>query len=125
MDIDVVAARTDDVMRYGLALVLLGAAGMKAVDPTPWAAYVPGWAAVIVPFTPTAMMHLATVLEATLGLALAVRYRTPAAAAVSAAWLASITVAVGTIGIWPIALRDLGLTVFAVSVALNEYRLTR
>lgn len=122
MDLDRWAGRADDVLVYGLAALFLLAAAAKTLDPGPWAAYLPGWATALVPLESTTLMHVASVGEAAIGIALALRYRTALAAGLGAAWLAGITVAVASLGIWDIAIRDLGLVLFALGVALNELR---
>lgn len=122
MNVDRGVEHADDVLVYGLAALFLLAAVAKTLDPGPWAAYLPGWATALVPLDSTSLMHIASVGEAAIGVALAARYRTALAAGLGAAWLAGITVAVASLGIWDVAIRDLGLVLFALGVALNELR---
>ncbi len=110
----------DHVLVFGLAgiLVLVGVA--KLVDPVAWVGYLPGWARTLSPVPATTAMHLTSVLEIGLGAGIAVDAgRRPYWAGATTLWLLSITVAVASIGAVDIALRDLGLTLWAAAVTLH------
>lgn len=127
---EMAAARRDDIMVVGLAVVPLVAGLWKlglfaplgtGFSPAVWEAYNPGWFLALLP-VPVATWTLFTgLLEAGVGVALLLRWRTDLVAGLTAVWLFGVTVAVASSGFYDIALRDLGLAVFAAVVALNAY----
>jgi uncharacterized membrane protein len=108
---------SDIIMVYGLALIPLLSGVTKFVMPGLWQGYEPELVRMIL--APETFMVISGVVETALGVALLTRKRTEVFASVTAVWLLAITVQVTRLGIYDIAIRDLGLTMYALSVALN------
>lgn len=106
---------------YGLALVPLLAGVSKFFVPDLWVGYEPEFVRTMLGIDSYQLVAAAGAAETALGLWIASRRHTFHAASLTLLWLAAITVRVATLGLWDIAIRDLGLTFYALSVALNEY----
>ncbi len=119
-------------MVVGLAVVPLVAGLWKlgaftvvdaaAFSPAVWEAYNPSWFTALLPVSLGTWTLVIGVVETAVGVALLARWKTHLVAGIAAVWLLSITVAVGSAGFYDIALRDLGLAVFALVVALDAYQ---
>lgn len=82
-----------------------------------WPDYLPPWLVDLLPMSPQTAMYAAGVIEIIAAIAIAMKPRY--AAYVVAAWLAGITIILLTIpGLYDVALRDVGLLVGALSLAL-------
>lgn len=109
-----------EVMLYGLALVI-GLAGVsKFFVPELWASFEPQWLRTLAPLTANQLMYVAGALETLAGILLVFEYRIRLVAALIAVWLLSITFMLASMGLWTIALRDFGLAVLAYVVAAED-----
>lgn len=106
------------LMVYGLALVPLLAGISKFLDPGLWLK--PVFISSI-PLSQTAVTYLIGGAEVFLGLALFTRKRPDIFSFVVFLWLLGITVQVTYFQLWTIAIRDLGLTLFALTAAIFEF----
>ncbi|MFB6190808.1 MAG: DoxX family membrane protein [Candidatus Nanohaloarchaea archaeon] len=102
---------------YGLAAVALVAGLTKFFYTGLWAGYEPAFLRNLLPLTGTQLVYAAGAIETLAGSSLALRYRTRLVASIVTVWLLAITVTVASMGLWTIALRDLGLAVLAYTVA--------
>lgn len=114
----------DGIMLYGLALVPLLAGASKFLG----VQWITPDLLLSLPVDTATLVAGAGAVEFLAGLALLVgglwkktSNYTYIVALVITAWLLAITLMVATEGYSTVAIRDLGLTVFALSVALNEY----
>lgn len=111
----------DQFMLYGLALVFLLVGLTKFVNPQMWSGYEPQIIASL--FSDTALFVIISgVMEVSIGILLVLRKKTVQVAALSTLWLAAITVQMANLNIWDVAIRDLGLTAYALTVMLNEIK---
>jgi hypothetical protein len=110
-----------DIASYGLALMFVLAGASKFVVLTQWIGYTPGWLVAMAPVGAATLMHVASVIEIGLAVGLVVGWKRHIWAGLGALWLAQITVMTGMMGIYDVAIRDVGLTAYAVVVALMAY----
>ncbi len=109
------------VSAYGLALVPFLAGLTKFTHPVLWQGYEPAAVTQAIQAAGLEPLMVFGVLETLLGLALFVRRDWRIAAAVTV-WLAAITARVAYLELWDLAIRDLGLTFYALTVTLLLYR---
>ncbi len=105
---------------YGLALVVFLAGASKFFMPLLWTGFEPQWLQSLLPLTSEQFVYLTGGAETLLGLALASKRKTRLVASVICLWLLGITLTVASMGMWTIALRDLGLVVLAYYVAASH-----
>lgn len=110
-----------DIAAYGLALMFFLAGASKFVILNQWIGYTPGWLVSMAPVGAATLMHAASVLEIGIAAGLVVGWKRHIWAAIGALWLAQITVMTAMAGIYDVAIRDIGLTAYAVVVALMTY----
>lgn len=121
MDVlDRVVDRRRELAAYGLGGMLLLAGLSKFVILTQWVGYTPGWAVAMLPVGASTLMHAASVAEVGMGLGIVIGWKRHVWSGLAAVWLFSITVMTGMAGFYDVAIRDLGLTVFAAVVALDS-----
>lgn len=106
------------IMVYGLALVPLLAGASKFIGAVAWTK--PAFTSML-PVSAQAVSYGVGVVEVAAGIALLTRKRSDIVAGIIAVWLLGIVLQVAYYELWTIAIRDLGLFLFALSVALNEY----
>lgn len=106
--------------RHGLALLFLLAGGTKFVMPGLWQGYEPQMIVSLLPLTAEHLMLLGGVFELLLAVGLLFRRTALHASIISTFWLLGVTVQVTRLGLHDLAIRDLGLTFYALYVALNE-----
>lgn len=111
----------DELMLYGLALVPLLAGVSKFYSPILWRGY---HLEILNVIPVTELIILSGAVEVALAVALIIRRYSHLVAALTGFWLFAITLQVAYKGLWTIALRDLGLAIFAFAVALNEYKIS-
>lgn len=116
--LDNAAGYRDSLMVYGLATVPLLAGISKLYNPQLWMGF---HVQRLMPIPEIQVLYISGVIEVLAGLLLFSRYKSHIVSAVTAVWLLAITVQVAYKSLWLTALRDLGLTLFALAVALNEY----
>lgn len=121
------ASLADAVLRGGLGVTLLLAGGHKLVAPAVWHAYLAPpfadlWPAAVLPLDPTFVLFGAS--EVLFGLLLLADWHTPTVAVLTALSLLGVVVNLG-VGVAfgephvDVLIRDLGLTLLALGVALN------
>lgn len=110
-----------DIAAYGLALMFFLAGASKFVVLNQWIGYTPGWLVAMAPVGAGTLMHTASVIEIGLAAGLVVGWKRHVWAAIGALWLAQITVMTAMAGFYDVAIRDVGLTAYAVVVALMAY----
>lgn len=110
-----------DIAVYGLALLFFLAGASKFVVLSQWIGYTPGWVVSMSPVGAETLMHAASVFEIVIAAGLVVGWKRHIWAGIGALWLAQITVMTGMIGIYDVAIRDVGLTAYAVVVTLMAY----
>ncbi len=112
-----------DIAAYGLAIMLFLAGASKFIILNQWIGYTPGWLVAMAPVGAEALMHVASVLEIGIAVGLVVGWKRHVWATIGALWLAQITVMTAMAGIYDVAIRDIGLTVYAVVVAIMAYEI--
>lgn len=115
----------DVVLRWGLGLVILLAGAHKLVDPAAWSAYAGPVLLSLWPVSMDLTMVANGVVEVGFGAAIVADVYTTIAAAVVAVSLAGVAlylvvVAVTTGEFLDVAIRDVGLTMFAIGVTLRS-----
>lgn len=105
----------------GLGLVALLAGITKFTHPAFWQGYEPAVIRSALTDLGLDPLQVFGVLEAGLGLALVAGRRWYITVA-AFLWLLAITVQVASLGLWDIAIRDLGLTFYAATVTLYQYQ---
>lgn len=120
MELEELYGYREFVMLYGLAFIALAAGISKFTHPGLWIGFEPQWLRSLLGFlTNTQSIYLAGGAETVAGALLAYRYRIRLVASLLAVWLLTITVMVASLGLWTIALRDLGLVFLAYAVAAD------
>lgn len=107
---------------HGLGVFILVAGLSKFVIPDFWLGYEPQFIVELLPLTARQLTLAGGGLEALLGLVLLSGRKTFEAASLTAVWLSAITLQVARLGLWDLAIRDLGLVFYAASVALMNYQ---
>lgn len=107
---------------YGLGLFMLVAGLSKFVILDFWLGYEPQFIVELLPITARQLTLTGGLFEAVLGVLLVSGKRTFYAASITSLWLMTITVQMARFGLWDLMIRDLGLTFYAMSIALVSYR---
>ena len=105
-----------DIIRIGLALVLLWFGIDEVINPEYWFGYAPAWLSSILPFSLKSFFILNGTFEIIMGTLLLVGIYTRIVAFIVALHLLSITL---SIGYNDVAVRDFGLTMMAVSLIFS------
>jgi hypothetical protein len=103
---------------YGLAIFMLIAGLSKFVALDLWIGYEPRFLVELLPLTARQLTLAGGGFEAVLGLALLTGRKTFYTASLTAIYLFSITVQLINLGLYDLAIRDFGLTLYAMSVAI-------
>lgn len=106
------------VPAFGLGVLMLLAGISKFIIPEYWTGYEPQLLLQLAPFTADQLLLIGGFIETSLGLALLVREKVSIVSLVVGVWIASITLQMARLGLWDLAIRDLGLTFYALSVHL-------
>lgn len=112
------AADNFPVLSLGFFISVAGLS--KFVVPEYWTGYEPQIVKQLVPLSAENLMLTGGVFELVLGLMLIARRKVEHVSAILVLWLAAITVQLTRLGLWDLAIRDLGLTLYALSVYLIE-----
>lgn len=113
--------RRHEISIYGLALIPLLAGISKFITPGLWMGYEPEFVRTMIGLSSSQIVLIAGISETLLGAWIATRIYSTYSTAAAFFWLLTITAQVSMLGLWDIAIRDLGLTFYALTVALNEY----
>lgn len=103
---------------YGLGIFMLLAGLSKFVILDLWLGYEPRFLVELFPATARQLTMLGGVFEASLGMALISGRKTFYVSMATAAYLFAITLQLMSFGLWDLAIRDFGLTLYAVSIAV-------
>ena len=106
------------VLRWGLAIVLFWFAYHQITDAAQWARLIPGWTSSIFS-NPETLVYINAVAEIILGILLLIGLWIRVAAVLVTLHLAQITFTVVGGLSSPTGIRDFGLTIAALTVALN------
>lgn len=117
-----IVEKRDQLPVYGLGIFMLVAGLSKFVILDFWLGYEPQFIVDLLPMTARQLTLVGGVFETVLGVLLISGKRTFYVASVTSLWLLIITVQMARFGLWDLAIRDLGLTLYAVSIALMNYR---
>ncbi|MFB6291903.1 MAG: DoxX family membrane protein [Candidatus Nanohaloarchaea archaeon] len=110
----------DEVALYGISLVFLLAGLSKFALPELWKGYIPRFLYYTLPLWESQLSYAAGVFELAAGALLATKWRPRLVATLMTFWMLGITASVAAIGMWTIALRDLGLAALAYKVATDH-----
>lgn len=114
--------KREELPMIGLGIFMLTAGISKFFIIQYWTGYEPQILVKALPLTAETMTLLGGVFEALLGLWLLTQKKTFYASSLTTLWLLAITVQVSRLGLWDLAIRDLGLTLYALSISLMNYR---
>jgi hypothetical protein len=117
-----IAKRRDRLPVYGLGMFLVIAGLSKFLILDFWLGYEPQFIIEILPATVQQLVLAGGVFEAVLGTLLLSGKRTFHLAVLVSLWFLVITFQMVKLGFWDLAIRDLGLTFYALSVAATSYR---
>jgi uncharacterized membrane protein YphA (DoxX/SURF4 family) len=106
---------------YGLGIFMLVAGLSKFVILDLWLGYEPRFLVELLPATARQLTMLGGLFEASLGLALLSGRKTFYVSLGVAVYLFAITLQLVSFGLWDLAIRDFGLTLYALSVAVWNY----
>ncbi|MFT4893064.1 MAG: putative membrane protein YphA (DoxX/SURF4 family) [Candidatus Nanohaloarchaea archaeon] len=106
---------------YGLGIFMLVAGLSKFVILDLWLGYEPRFLVELVPLTARQLTMFGGLFEASLGLALLSGRKTFYVSLGVAVYLFAITLQLVSFGLWDLAIRDFGLTLYALSVAVWNY----
>jgi uncharacterized membrane protein len=112
--------KKEELPIIGLGIFMLAAGISKFLILQYWTGYEPQILVNALPLTAETMTLLGGVFEALLGLWLLTQKKTFYASSITTLWLLAITIQVSRLGLWDLAIRDLGLTLYALSVAVNR-----
>jgi len=116
-----IAERKDRLPVYGLGIFMVVAGLSKFLILDFWLGYEPQFLVGFLPMTARQITLFGGVFEAALGALLLSGKRTFYSASVTSLWLLAITFQVMRFGLWDLAIRDLGLTFYALTVAVTSY----
>ncbi|WP_414836601.1 hypothetical protein [Candidatus Nanohalococcus occultus] len=105
-----------DVPTAGLSLVFLLAGLSKLVVPQFWTGYEPEFVLALSPVPAGALLGITGLIEAFLGVWILTGIRKTLASLVAVLWLTAITLQVTRLGLYAIAIRDLGLIFLGLAV---------
>jgi hypothetical protein len=111
----------DMIPAYGLGVFMIVAGLSKFVVLDLWLGYEPRFLVELVPLTARQLTMMGGLFEMVLGFALLSGRKTFYVASVTALYLAAITLQLVSFGLWDLAIRDFGLTLYALSVAFLSY----
>lgn len=114
--------RKDRLQTYGLGIFMVVVGLSKFLILDFWTGYEPQFLVELLPMTARQLTLFGGVFEATLGALLLSGKRTFYVASVNSLWLLAITFQMVNFGLWDLAIRDLGLTFYALTVAITNYR---
>lgn len=117
-----IARRKDQLPTYGLGIFMLIVGLSKFLILDFWVGYEPQFLVELLPITARQITTFGGVFEAALGALLLSGKRAFYAASITSLWLLIITVQMARLGLWDLAIRDLGLTFYALTVAVTNYR---
>jgi len=117
-----IVERKDKLPVYGLSMFMLIAGISKFLILDFWIGYEPQFIIDLLPATARQLTLIGGVFEAVLGALLLSRKRTFHTASIISLWLWIITFRMAELGLWDLAIRDLGLTFYALSIAVENYR---
>lgn len=117
-----IAERKDKLPVYGLGLFMLVAGLSKFLILDFWIGYEPQFIIDLLPATARQLTLIGGVFEAGLGVLLLSGKRTFHVASIISLWLLVITFRMAELGLWDLAIRDLGLTFYSLSIAAKNYR---
>jgi uncharacterized membrane protein YphA (DoxX/SURF4 family) len=106
---------------YGLGVFMLVAGLSKFVILDLWLGYEPRFLVELVPLTARQLTMLGGLFEASLGLALLSGRKTFHVSLVVAVYLFLITLQLASFRLWDLAVRDFGLMLYALSIAVWNY----
>jgi uncharacterized membrane protein len=112
--------KKEELPIIGLGIFMFAAGISKFLILQYWTGYEPQILVNALPLTAETLTLLGGVFEALLGLWLLTQKKTFYASSLTTLWLLAITVQVSRLGLWDLAIRDLGLTLYALSVAVNR-----
>lgn len=115
---DLLESRREKIPAYGLGVFILAAGLSKFVILDFWLGYEPRFIVDLIPATARQLTLLGGVFETFLGLALLSGRKTFYVATGTAIYLTGITIQLVNLGLWDLAIRDFGLTLYALSVAI-------
>lgn len=113
-----------DLPIYLLGIFFLIAGLSKFVILEYWTGYEPAILVNVMPFTADQLTLAGGVFEALIGVGLVLKRKKRYMTAIATLWLTGITVQVTRIGLYDLAIRDLGLMFFAISAlvyTLNNF----
>ncbi|WEL19950.1 hypothetical protein [Candidatus Nanohalococcus occultus] len=105
-----------DVTTVGLSLVFLLAGLSKLAVPQFWTGYEPEFVLALSPVSAGTLLGITGLLEAALGIWILTGVRKTFASLVAVLWLTAITLQVTQLGLYAIAIRDLGLVFLALAI---------
>lgn len=117
-----IAGKKDRLPTYGLGIFMVVVGLSKFLILDFWVGYEPQFLVELLPMTARQLTLFGGIFEATLGASLLSGKRTFYAASVTSLWILSITFQMMRFGLWDLAIRDLGLTFYALTVAVTNYR---
>lgn len=117
-----IAERKNKLPVYGLGIFMLIAGLSKFLILDFWMGYEPQFVIDLLPATARQLTLIGGIFEAVLGALLLSGKRTFHTASIISLWLLIITFRMVEIGLWDLAIRDLGLTFYALSIAVKNYR---
>ncbi len=106
---------------YGLGLFMVVAGLSKFLIIDFWLGYEPQFIVDLLPMTARQLTLMGGVFEAVLGILLISGKRTFHIASMTSLWLLVITIQMVRFGLWDLAIRDFGLTLYATSIAIMNY----
>lgn len=105
-----------EIQVYGFALFLFIAGASKFVVLDYWLGYEPQFIVQLIPLTAGQLTQLGGLFELILGLGIAFTNKKFYFASAATIWLSGITLQMLNLGFWDLMVRDLGLTLYGLTV---------
>lgn len=106
----------DDLPVLGFGTFIFIAGASKFVIPEYWIGYEPELLKQLIPLTSGQLMVTGGLFEAAVGVILLSRRKIGLASAIITVWFTAITVQLARLGFWALAIRDFGLTLYALTI---------
>lgn len=107
-------------LRFGLGLIFFWFGVDKFIHPTFWISYVPPWAVPLIPLSLESFNIVQGVVETIIGTLLIVGLWRQSVAGIAGLIMIPIIIATFSLGLYDIAVRDIGLFFVALSLAVTQ-----
>lgn len=123
MNLDRDILRNGNIPSYLLGIFFLVAGLSKLVILEYWTGYEPAILVNLLPLTSDQFTLAGGIFEALIGFGLLLERKKIHMTAIATLWLTAITLQVARIGLWDLAIRDIGLVFFAISVMIYSSKI--